>query len=58
MWNITSECADYNIAQHGGPDQLTGTDDPRSSLQDCEGLAAIRCLDDGDIQCHLALVLT
>ena len=42
----------------GGPEKLTGGDDPRHALHECGGLADFWYIDGGDILCHPALVLT
>ena len=40
----------------GGPEKLTGADDPRHALQEHVGLANPWYMDDGDIMCHPILV--
>ena len=40
----------------GGPQNLTGADDPRRTLQEHGGLADFWFVDDGDILCHPILV--
>ena len=42
--------------QLGGPENLTGADDPRHDLQENEGLADLWYTDGGDIHCHPILV--
>ena len=42
--------------QLGGPERLTGSDDPRYALQEHGGLADLWNMDDGDIMCHPVLV--
>ena len=47
--------ADSNF-QLGGPEKITGADDPRHALQKNGGLAHPWYMDDGDIMCHPVLV--
>ena len=42
--------------QLGGPEKLTGTDDPWRALQKNGGLADLWYMDDGDILCHPIMV--
>ena len=43
--------------QLGGPEKLTGADDPRRALRKNGGLADLWYMDDGDIMCRAILVL-
>ena len=42
--------------QLGGPEKLTGANDPRHALRRNGGLADLWYMDDGDIMCHPILV--
>ena len=44
--------------QLGGPEKLTGADDPRHALQECGGLTDFCYLDDGATLCHPELVIS
>ena len=57
MKSIGAECTYFENFQLGGPEKLTGADDPRHALQENGGLADFWYLYDGDILCHPMLVL-
>ena len=47
--NRVQESANFQL---GGPEKLTGADDPQHALQKNGGLADLWDMDDGDIMCH------
>ena len=63
-WTIhqkNSDCKQTRVQesanfQVGGPEKLTGADDPQHALQKNGGLAELRYMDDGNIMCHPILV--